>query len=51
VPDERPEGLQTSRLREGCERKNGFFGFHISRFMEILGEVNPEIRAAPYRLY
>ena len=35
VPDQRPEGLQTGRLGQGGERQDGFFGFHISRFMEI----------------
>ena len=36
VPDERPEGLQTSRLGQRGEGQDGFFSFHISRCMEIL---------------
>jgi len=35
VPDQRPESLQTGRLREGGEGQNCFFNFHISRIIEI----------------
>ncbi|MET4385705.1 hypothetical protein ABIB73_001440 [Bradyrhizobium sp. F1.4.3] len=36
VPDQRLEGLQTSRLGQSGEFEDGVFDFHISRFMEIL---------------
>ena len=36
VPDQRPERLQPGRLRQGGEGENSFFGFHISRLMEML---------------
>ncbi len=35
VPDQRPEGLQTGRLGQRGERQDGFFSFHISRFIEM----------------
>ena len=38
VSDQRPEGLQTGRLRKRGERHDGGFGLHISRFMEITDE-------------
>ena len=35
VPDQRPERLQASRLGQRDELEDSFFGFHISRCMEI----------------
>jgi hypothetical protein len=32
-----PEGMETGLLGEGAKRQDGLFVFHISRFMEILG--------------
>jgi DNA-binding transcriptional ArsR family regulator len=45
VFDERPECFQTGRLRKGCEGQNGYFSFHISRFMEVLPGVNRILRS------
>ena len=35
VPDQHPESFQTGGLRQRSEGEDGFFGFHISRFMEM----------------
>ena len=42
VRDEPPERLEAGRLRERCKGEDGIFGFHISRFMEILVSVKLE---------
>lgn len=36
VPDQCPERFQPGGLRKRSERRNSFFYFHKSRFMEIL---------------
>jgi DNA-binding transcriptional ArsR family regulator len=49
VPDQRPEGLKTGRLGQGGEGQDGFFGFHISRLMEVwrLRQSESEARHRP----
>lgn len=35
VPDQHPEGFQAGRLGQRGQGEDGFFSFHISRFMEM----------------
>lgn len=42
VPNQRPERFQAGRLRQRGEREDGFFGFHISRLMELLAKRQSE---------
>ncbi|MGY4290829.1 hypothetical protein ACVWXO_010095 [Bradyrhizobium sp. LM2.7] len=50
MSDQRPESLQPGRLRQGREGEDSFFGFHISRFMEIMGYVNRNFGVAKFAL-
>jgi hypothetical protein len=54
VPDQSSKRLEAGRLRQGCQGQNCFFGFHISRYLDMTSQVNEiggKVTLVLFRIY